>query len=75
MTILLTLIGWVIVSAVCTPLIGRFLYSADSSRISQPAGLRQRAFLPFVAARRERMRRRSTANQWPRRVVGQPKAG
>jgi len=64
MTIVLAIAGWVLISTVCTPLIGRFLHTLGPAPM-QPAP-QAKARSAVGPGRRDGSRRRHAVNEWPR---------
>ncbi len=69
MSIVFLIVGWVGVSLICTPFIGRFLYAMEpkqaSPRLLEPASK--------PSARRIPERRRNALHLWSRKAVRQIK--
>ena len=75
MTVIMAIAGWVIFSAVCSPLIGYLLYTLNQDETSRAPRSAMRAPLSSRSARRDSAHRRSYLNVWPRKASGQSKAG
>jgi hypothetical protein len=69
MTTIFAIAGWVLVSTVCTPLIGQVLHTLDAAPMQTVPHVEARASLS--PARREGLRRRPAVNTWPRKSYGQ----
>jgi hypothetical protein len=73
MTTIFAIAGWILVSTVCTPLIGHVLHTLDAASMRTVPHAEARATLS--PARRDGFRRRPAVNAWPRKSFGQSRPG
>jgi hypothetical protein len=72
MTTILAITCWIMTSAVCTPFIGRFLYTMNPDRAQKAPEIQAHAARVPRSFPRETSRRRASTHSWPRKVYWQP---